>query len=526
MMQPDIGHDIQVKSALNAAKYEDLPLVEEYPMQMKPIAAANSKRISQASTTEKQQHDWGWKPSSTLWSLVLMIGDGLLILAALASLLILAPRLDLTFHISWNEPGTWSLKLVWGGIALLSWSIAASITQAQDLRNASNRFKSPLKALFALVLMVIFWMILIYPFIADRFSLCIIVSLLFLVVAIPVLSIWRIALAEFMRLPRFRTRAIIIGITTAGATIAREFRTLRRPGIRLLGYISENTGEKIQKEDLPVLGGRNTLQSLMHNRMIDMIIMATDCKAEPALFQEAIEATQFGISLVPMPVAYESIGGKIPVEHVGDQWYLALPVEIIASPLYLCWRKIIDLFFGFLGTLSLLLILPALALLIILDSPGPIFYKQERLGRNGHKFFIYKFRSMYTNAEHAGQAVWTTEGDTRITRTGQFLRATHLDELPQVFNILRGDMSLIGPRPEREAFVAELEKTIPFYRCRLMIKPGLTGWAQVKYHYASTDAHALIKLQYDLYYVKHRSFMLDIFIILMTFPEVFMHRGI
>jgi len=253
--------------------------------------------------------------------------------------------------------------------------------------------------------------------------------------------------------------------------------------------------------------------------------MATDYKAEPALFQEAIEATQFGISLVPMPVAYESIGGKIPVEHVGDQWYLALPVEIIASPLYLCWRKIMDLFFGFLGTLSLLLILPILALLIMLDSPGPIFYMQERLGRNGRKFFIYKFRSMCTNAEHAGKAIWTTEGDTRITRVGRFLRTTHLDELPQVFNILRGDMSLIGPRPEREAFVSELEKTVPFYRCRLKVKPGLTGWAQVKYPYGGTSAGTLVKLQYDLYYIKHQSFTLDIWIILKTVGEVLFCRG-
>jgi len=526
MMQPDIEHDIQVTSALHAAKYEDLSLAEEYPVQMIPVTAERSGRIFQASTAGKQQREWEWRPSPTLWSLVLMVGDGLLILASLASLLILAPHFNLTFHIAWNEPGTWNLKLIWGCIALLSWSIAVNITQAQDLRNASNRFKSPLRALFTLMLMVIFWMVLIYPFIADRFYPSLMLLLLFLVVAVPGLSIWRVALAEFMHLPRFRTRAVIVGTTIAGETIAREFRTLRRPSISLLGYVSEKTGEKVQEKDLPVLGGRNTLQDLMHNHIIDMIIMATDYKNEPALFQEAMEATQLGIALVPMPIAYESIGGKIPVEHVGDQWYLALPVEIIASPLYLCWQKVLDLIFGLLGTLSLLLILPVLALLIILDSPGPVFYQQERLGHNGRKFFIYKFRSMYTNAEHAGHAIWTTEGDTRITRIGHFLRVTHLDELPQMLNILRGDMSLIGPRPEREAFVAELEKTVPFYRCRLMIKPGLTGWAQVKYHYASTDAHALIKLQYDLYYVKHRSFMLDIFIILMTFAEVFMHRGV
>ncbi|HYU76382.1 MAG TPA: exopolysaccharide biosynthesis polyprenyl glycosylphosphotransferase [Ktedonobacteraceae bacterium] len=520
-MQPDIERDVQIASTLHKVKYEDLSLAQEYPVQAIQLSAESSERISQESSTGGQQQVRQWRPSPALWSLTLMIGDSVLILASLASLLILAPHFDLTFHISWNEPGTWNLKLIWGCIALLSWSIAVNITQAQDLRNASNRFKSPLRALFALMLMVIFWIVLIYPFIADRLSPSIILLLLFLVVAAPSLSAWRVALAECMHLPRFRTRAVIIGSTVAGETIAREFQMSRRPDISLLGYVSEN----VQKEGLPVLGGRNTLQDLMRNDMIDMIIMATDYKAEPALFQEAIEATQLGISLIPMPVAYESIGGKIPVEHVGDQWYLALPVEIIASPLYLCWRKVMDLIFGLLGTLSLLLILPALALLIILDSRGPVFYRQERLGRNGRKFFIYKFRSMYIDAEHAGRAIWTTRGDLRITRIGHFLRVTHLDELPQVFNILRGDMSLIGPRPEREAFVTELEKTIPFYRCRLIVKPGLTGWAQVKYHYGGTNEGTLAKLQYDLYYIKHQSFTLDIWIILKTVAEVLFCRG-
>ncbi len=226
-----------------------------------------------------------------------------------------------------------------------------------------------------------------------------------------------------------------------------------------------------------------------------------------------------------LTIAYERMSGKIPVEHIGDQWYLALPVERVVSPLYLCWRKVVDIAFGLVGMAILILILPVLAPLIYLDSPGPIFYKQERLGRNGRKFFMFKFRSMCTDAEHTGQAVWATQNDARVTRTGRFMRAIHLDELPQVFNIFRGDMSLIGPRPEREAFITELEQTIPFYRCRLMVKPGLSGWAQVKYCYANTDHDALVKLQYDLYYIKHRSCMLDIYIILKTVAEVFLHRG-
>ncbi|HEV2661019.1 MAG TPA: sugar transferase, partial [Ktedonobacteraceae bacterium] len=177
------------------------------------------------------------------------------------------------------------------------------------------------------------------------------------------------------------------------------------------------------------------------------------------------------------------------------------------------------------GLLALLLALPVVGVLIALDSPGPIFYRQERLGYRGKKFAIYKFRSMRLDAEREGRAAWTSEHDPRITGIGRFMRATHLDELPQVLNVLRGEMSVIGPRPEREEFVKELEKTVPFYRCRLMVKPGLSGWAQVKYHYGRSDYDALVKLQYDLYYIKHQSFLLDVFILLKTVGEVFSLNG-
>jgi len=259
---------------------------------------------------------------------------------------------------------------------------------------------------------------------------------------------------------------------------------------------------------------------------IDMIITAIDYHTHPELFQDAIDAAQLGISMLPMTIAYERVCGKLPVEHVGDQWYAAHPSTHVVSPFYLCWHKAVDITFGLAGMAALLLVLPVLALLIYLDSPGPIFYHQERLGYQGKKFFIHKFRSMHRNAEQAGQAMWASKQDARITRIGRFMRTTHLDELPQIFNILCGDMSLIGPRPERQEFVTELEKTIPYYRCRLMVKPGLTGWAQVKYRYANSDLEALVKLQHDLYYIRHRSFMLDISIILQTVIEILLRRGV
>ncbi len=463
--------------------------------------------------------------SPTTWRLTLMIGDGVLLLTSLALLLLLAPHFHLGLHVSWSEPATWDLKLMWGCIALLSWSVAVNIVQAQDLLYASSAFKSPFRALFALVLGLIFWIVLTYPFIVDRIASSAMVLLLFLVIASPILSIWRVTFAAFMNSPRFRHQGVIIGVNTAGKTIAKELRNSKRPSANILGYISESTDEDIQKDGLPVLGDKSTLRCLTQNGIIDVIIMAIDYKANPALFQEALEAAQLGISVVPMTMVYERTSGKIPVEHAADQWYVALPSERIISPLYLCWRKVMDVTFGVFGMALLCLVSPILALLISLESPGPIFYSQERLGYQGRKFRMLKFRSMRPDAEHQGHAMWAAKYDSRVTQVGRALRALHLDELPQVLNILCGEMSLIGPRPEREEFVTELEKIIPFYCCRLSVKPGLTGWAQVQYPYGSTSEDALIKLQYDLYYIKHQSFTLDIFIVLKTVIEVFLCRG-
>lgn len=192
---------------------------------------------------------------------------------------------------------------------------------------------------------------------------------------------------------------------------------------------------------------------------------------------------------------------------------------------YFYWRKVVDIGFGLLGLLVLLVLLPFLALLIYLGSPGSIFYKQERVGYLGKKFCMYKFRSMCQNAERAGWVTWTSNNDTRVTGIGRFLRATHLDELPQVLNVLRGEMSLIGPRPEMEEHVFELEKINPTYRRRLIIKPGLTGWSQVNYGYGSSSKDELEKLQYDLYYIEHQSFALDLQIILKTVVEVVLCHG-
>jgi exopolysaccharide biosynthesis polyprenyl glycosylphosphotransferase len=227
-----------------------------------------------------------------------------------------------------------------------------------------------------------------------------------------------------------------------------------------------------------------------------------------------------------MPVLYQQVTGKVAVEHIGSQWYSALPFH--RNPFETCNRigkRGLDVVCGVMIGLVLVVVFPFVAIAIKLDSPGAIFYQQERVGQHGARFTVYKFRSMVQNAERNGQAQWAVLGDARITQVGHFIRKTRLDELPQVINVLRGEMSMVGPRPERHQFIQELQQQIPFYRTRLAVKPGLTGWAQVNYGYGSTVEDALIKLQYDLYYLKHWSPWFDFKILLRTFSVVLKMQG-
>lgn len=188
-------------------------------------------------------------------------------------------------------------------------------------------------------------------------------------------------------------------------------------------------------------------------------------------------------------------------------------------------KRLLDIVCGAIIAVIFVIVFPFVAIAIAIDSPGSIFYKQERVGLNGKKFTIYKLRSMVQNAEREGRAQWAVKGDARITKVGNFIRKTRLDELPQAINILSGEMSIVGPRPERQQFIDKLDRQIPNYGKRLTVKPGLTGWAQVKYGYGSNIEDARIKLNHDLYYIQHQSLLLDLQILLRTFSVVFKMQG-
>jgi lipopolysaccharide/colanic/teichoic acid biosynthesis glycosyltransferase len=197
----------------------------------------------------------------------------------------------------------------------------------------------------------------------------------------------------------------------------------------------------------------------------------------------------------------------------------------VISPFYAYWYVVINFIFGFLGLMILLLLLPVLVLTITIDSPGPIFYMQQRLGYRGTLFRMYKFRTMYAVNDHMGKIALTAQHDLRVTRVGHLLRMTHLDELPQIVNILRGEMSLIGPRPELADISSRLNELLPDYHQRLAVKPGLTGLAQVMHHYGDTIEDEKIKLGYDLDYIKNQAWYLDLQIVVRTVREVLLGHG-
>jgi exopolysaccharide biosynthesis polyprenyl glycosylphosphotransferase len=236
-----------------------------------------------------------------------------------------------------------------------------------------------------------------------------------------------------------------------------------------------------------------------------------------ATFQVILDAQERGSEVVRMPTLYEEVAGRVPIHHLESDWMLRSFIDQArGSGFYELMKRLLDIIGGLAGLIIMVITFPITAVAIVLDSGFPIFYSQARLGKSGRPYKIYKYRSMRNDAEADGQIKPAAENDPRITRVGRVLRRIRLDELPQFWNVLRGEMSLVGPRAERYELVNSYQKQIPFYRARLLVKPGLTGWAQINYGYAATVYDTVIKLEYDLYYIKHRTLAMDVNIILRT----------
>jgi exopolysaccharide biosynthesis polyprenyl glycosylphosphotransferase len=415
-----------------------------------------------------------------------------------------------------ESPWTWAATL------LVYWALLAPAFDAYT----SNRIAAPapsalLAGQAAIATAVAYFLT---PYLSAPLLNSRAVMLLFVAVLVLGIMLWRIALALALgRLVAPRT-VLVVGAGWGGQAIAEAIGQ-SGPDFRLVGFVDDRRVRNEAPTEPTVLGGRADLERLVEGLGVTDVVIAEPSRMHADLVKAVVRAYESGVYVTPMANLYEQLTGRIPVEHVGDDWVGAMPQIERLQGIGRVVKRSLDVVGAAVGLLVLGLITPLVALAIKVDSSGQVFYAQERVGYRGRTFRVRKFRSMVEQAEADGHARWAKPGDPRVTRVGRFLRATRLDELPQVLNILRGEMSIVGPRPERPEFVAALEQRIPFYRARLLVKPGLTGWAQIKYRYGSSANDALIKLQYDLYYVKHHSLMLDALIIAKTIGVVLGLRG-
>jgi exopolysaccharide biosynthesis polyprenyl glycosylphosphotransferase len=407
------------------------------------------------------------------------------------------------------------------------WLLLASANDFYDLRVAAVRGRTLTRLLIITSQLIIIYVLIF--FFTPRDALPRLFIFYYGVASFVTIGIWRLSrpvLLGWVSAPR--QTLIVGGLHESDAMIAAiEGHAATEYTVRgIIGQAAE-VGQAVR--GVPVLGtGADLLNFVRRDGVSELIITATHTLSSDT-FRAIMEAYERGVTIMPMSLLYERITGRVPVEHIHDDWAIifapARQNDSIFNP-YLVFKRTADLVFSVVGLIATAAIAPLLILAIRLDSPGPILYAQERLGRTGTPFRIYKFRSMVQNAEAGTGAQFSRPGDPRVTRIGRFMRKTRLDELPQFWNVLRGDMSLIGPRPERPEIVDRLTQKIPFYRTRLIARPGLTGWAQVRYSYGSTDEDALVKLQYDLYYIRHQSFLLDVNILLRTVGRVLSMSGV
>jgi len=338
---------------------------------------------------------------------------------------------------------------------------------------------------------------------------------------------WRMIFIRIYKTTGQRRRVLLIGAGNAGQTLAELYQSLGTRSFHLIGYVDDDeqkAGKSFQ--GLPVLGSSVRLLNLIDTYRVSDLVVAINGEIRGATFQSILDAQERGVDVTRMPILYEEMTGRVPIHHLESDWIIRSFVdEVRVSGFYELFKRMVDILGGIAGLLLLAVSYPFLALAIVLDSGFPVFYSQPRLGRGGSIFRIYKFRSMFQKTDMDGETRATLENDPRVTRVGNFLRKIRLDELPQFWNVLRGDMSLVGPRAEVPDLVLEYQKQIPFYRARLLVKPGLTGWAQINYGYVASVYETSFKLEYDLYYIKHRTLSMDFQIILRTIGTVLKGTG-
>jgi exopolysaccharide biosynthesis polyprenyl glycosylphosphotransferase len=351
--------------------------------------------------------------------------------------------------------------------------------------------------------------------------------LIFYIAIFLALFIWRMLYVRFFASNRFSKKVILICDKEQLKELVSGLESAD-PHYRVLGFVNSDSANTHTSDSLKIKQiDINNLENFVKKNSISEIVIASQ-KTDGItvnLYNQLIHLLENGFIIREYTQVYENLAQRIPMQYVSRDFYRFFPFSRSnQNHFYLIVVRFFEISLSIIGLLMALIILPIIILGNLIGNRGKLIYTQERVGKNGKVFRILKFRTMVKNAEKAG-AVFAISNDSRVTPFGKILRKSRMDELPQFINILRGEMAVIGPRPERPIFVNEIAEVMPFYETRHVVKPGLTGWAQVNYSYGETIDDSLIKLQYDLYYIKHRSIFLDINIVFKTLGTVLLYKG-
>src|SRR5215813_3180315 len=351
------------------------------------------------------------------------------------------------------------------------------------------------------------------------------ISLLALPLALSLMVSWRLTIHWFLGHPQFGERILVVGSGDSALEVAREVLGRKDAGFRIVGFV-DNDPNLVGKSILNprVLGVARDLDQIVRRENVDRIVVAMGERRGQFPTAELLQLSLGGdVSIEEGASFYERLTGRVSLDMMRPSWLIFSGrgrQARIAGLVRNLMHRFVALILGLLSLPVALLT----AILIKLESSGPVFYRQERVGKNGRTFTLMKFRSMVVDAEREGP-VWASSSDDRTTRVGRIIRKIRVDEIPQFWAILRGEMSFVGPRPERPHFVSQLAQEIPYYQQRHLIAPGLTGWAQIKYPYGASVEDARQKLQYDLYYIKNQSLALDLVIVFETVKTVLFGKG-
>ena len=347
-----------------------------------------------------------------------------------------------------------------------------------------------------------------------------------ILIASVCLLVWRLLFETYINRFASQENILIVGTGEVAQRIGEEVRRRQRLGFHLVGFINSHPARNNPSAGRigEVLGDPTEMDRIIEKHGVDKIVVAITERRGEYPVKEMLSLRVNGCQVVEWPGFFEKLSGRIPIDSLAPSFFI-FNEGFRKSRFLLSIRRVVSAIFSAVVLVLMLPVFLVVAILIKLDSPGPVIYSQIRVGQGNRSIRIYKFRSMRNDAEKNGDAVWAVENDPRITRIGHFLRKTRIDELPQLFNVLVGELEFVGPRPERPEFVEKLQAMIPYYALRHTVKPGLTGWAQVMFHYGSTIEESKEKLQYDLFYIKNMSVKLDLLILFHTFKIVLLGRG-